>query len=252
MSLKGIGLAGLFEKRKVSRTKHVPLHIAIIPDGNGRWAVKRGMPRSAGHRVGANTLKKIVKYCNEIGVKYLTAYVFSTENWKRPKSEIDTLMGMLLEYLQNAERELSGSNIRIRVIGDRAALSEELQREITRVEKLTEKNTGLCLVFAVNYGSHDELTQAAKNLALDVKKGRLSVDDINKEVFRKYLFTSDIPDPDLVIRTSGEMRTSNFLLWQTAYSEFWFTKVLWPDFSERHMKEAIEDFSKRNRRFGGL
>jgi len=246
-------LKKLFKIKKLELDKNkLPIHIAIIPDGNGRWAKKRGMPRSAGHREGAKTLKKIVKFCAQLGIKYMTIYVFSTENWKRPKSEVDDLMSLLLEFLKNAEAELEGSNVRIKVIGRIEDLSEELQREISRVEKHTDGNTGLCLNIALNYGGRDEIVSAVKKIAREVAEGRLKPGDINENTISDMLYTSKIPDPDLLIRTSGEKRSSNFLLWQLAYTEFWYTNVLWPDFSEENMVEAICDFQNRNRRFGGI
>jgi undecaprenyl diphosphate synthase len=230
----------------------IPAHIAIIPDGNGRWAQKRGLPRSAGHKAGSENLKNIVKFCNKIGVKYLTAYVFSTENWSRPQSEVDTLMNMLFEYLQNAEKELEGTGIRIKVIGKPDGLPEKLRDEIPRVEKLTAENTGLTLIFALNYGSRDEIVRAVRGIVRSVLDGKTDEKDIDGNTLSRHLYTHRIPDPDLVIRTSGEMRSSNFLLWQSAYSEYWFCKVLWPDFRERHLMDAIYDFNNRSRRYGGV
>jgi undecaprenyl diphosphate synthase len=221
-------------------------------DGNGRWAGKRGLPRSAGHREGARVLKKIVRAADKIGVRYLTVYAFSTENWKRPKAEVDSLMELLMQYLKNAEEEIGGENIRIRVAGNINALSEEFRREIARVTRNTEKNSGLTLTIALNYGGRDEIANAAKRVAADVLHGNLWLDDINEEVFAKYLYFSGIPDPDLVIRPSGEMRLSNYLLWQSAYSEFWYDSILWPDFTEADLKRAVCDYQKRNRRFGGI
>lgn len=230
----------------------LPVHIAIIMDGNGRWAKKRGLPRNFGHREGSNTLKRIVKFCNGIGIKYMTVYAFSTENWNRPKSEVDTLMSLLLEYLKNADKELAGQNIRIRVIGEKTRLNEEIKNEITRVEKSTVDNTGLNLNIALNYGSRNEIVHAAKEIAKDVKLGKLKIEDINENALESRLYTACIPDPDLLIRTSGEERLSNFLLWQLAYAEFWYTDVLWPDFSKEHILEAIKVYQSRNRRFGGV
>ncbi len=230
----------------------IPEHIAIIPDGNGRWAKKRGLPRSVGHREGSMTLKRVVIYCSEIGVKHLTVYAFSTENWTRPKNEVDALMGLLLEFLRNAERELDGSNVRIKVIGDVAGLPGELQSEIARVEKLTSVNNGLQLNMALNYGSRLELTKAAKEIARMVKANKLKIDDIDERHIEGCLYTVGIPDPDLLIRTSGEQRISNYLLWQCAYTEFWFTNELWPDVREEHIAEAIAAFGNRSRRFGGI
>lgn len=239
-------------KKIVDDFKVVPNHIAIIPDGNGRWAKKRGLPRSLGHREGSMTLKKIVIYCSKIGVKHLTVYAFSTENWRRPQSEVDTLMSLLLEFLRNAEKELDGSNVRIKVIGDVKGLPKELQQEIVRVEKLTSVNNGLCLNIALNYGSRFEMLNVVKEIAKKVKEDKLSIADIDEREFENCLYTAGIPDPDLLIRTSGEQRISNYLLWQCAYTEFWFAKELWPDINESHIADAIKAFEKRNRRYGGV
>lgn len=243
----------LFKKKVIEVDyNRLPLHIAIIPDGNGRWAKKRAMPRSFGHREGANTLKKIVKFCNKIGIKHLTFYAFSTENWSRPKSEVDTLMSLLLELLRDTYKELGESNIRISVIGNVAGLSFDLQKEISRVVKSTFKNGGLNLIFALNYGSKDEIVLAIKSIASEIKNEKLKIKDIDEKIVTQKLYTSGIPDPDLMIRTSGEKRISNFLLWQLAYSEFWYTDVLWPDFRSDDILEAIKDYQKRDRRFGGV
>lgn len=230
----------------------VPGHIAIIPDGNGRWAKKRGLPRSVGHREGSMTLKKVVIYCSQIGVKHLTVYAFSTENWKRPKNEVDALMSLLLEFLRSAEKELDGSNVRIRVIGDVKGLPGELQQEIVRVEKFSSVNNGLNLNIALNYGSKLELLNAVREIAGKVKANKLRIDDIDEAQLESCLYTAGIPDPDLLIRTSGEQRISNYLLWQCAYTEFWFTEALWPDVNESHIAEAIKVYESRNRRFGGV
>lgn len=246
--------SGLKKRTKPAfdKNKQIPTHIAIFMDGNGRWAARRGLPRSAGHREGANNLKRIVKECNALGIKYLTAYAFSTENWSRPKEEVDALMSLLLEFLKNADKELSGQNIRIRVIGDIQALSQEIRKETARVVEKTSKNTGLTLVIALNYGSRSEIANAAARIARDVKQGRLNPDNINEKMFSDYLYTAGIPDPDLVIRPSGEQRLSNFLLWQSSYAEFWYSNILWPDFSKKDLIEALGEFQRRNRRFGGL
>lgn len=230
----------------------LPSHIAIIMDGNGRWASKRGLPRSAGHREGANTLKRIVRVCDGIGIKYLTVYAFSTENWHRPKEEVDALMLLLLEFLKNADKELAGKNIRIKVIGESEGLTVEIKREIARITENTINNTGLTLVIALNYGSRTEIVNAAARIARDVKRGSLMPEEVNEKLLSNYLYTAGTPDPDLVIRPSGENRLSNFLLWQSSYSEFWYSDILWPDFSKKHLLEAIEEFQRRNRRFGGL
>lgn len=242
-----------FTKKKISdEFKSVPKHIAIIPDGNGRWAKKRGLPRSIGHREGSMTLKKIVIYCSKIGIKYLTIYAFSTENWTRPQNEVDALMNLLLEFLQNAEKELDCSNVRIKVIGDVNGLPEKLQQEIVRVEKFTSVNNGLQLNIALNYGSRFEILNTVKEICKKVKENKLSIDSIDESEFESCLYTVGIPDPDLLIRTSGEQRLSNYLLWQCAYTEFWFINELWPDVKENHIAEAIQAYEKRSRRYGGL
>ena len=240
------------KKHGLDTSRDLPGHIAVIMEGNGRWAARRGLPRSAGHREGANTHNRVVKECNAIGIKYLTAFAFSTENWNRPRQEVNALMQLLLEFLQNAEKELAGTNIRITVIGDTDKLSEEIRNEIDWVVANTAANTGLNLVIALNYGSRCEIAAAAARIARDVREGRIEPEDVDEELFSNYLYTSGIPDPDLVIRPSGEYRLSNFLLWQSSYSEFWYSDILWPDFSKEHLYQAISDYQNRNRRFGGL
>lgn len=230
----------------------LPEHIGIIMDGNGRWAKKRGLPRNAGHRVGAQTLRKITEFCGEIGIKIVTVYAFSTENWKRPKDEVDALMGLLLEYLKNAERELAGKNVIIKVIGNTAVLSQEIRQQIDKTEEITKKNTGLLLNIALNYGGRDEIINAVKQIAEEVKNNKLEVKDITEQLMSQYMYTKGMKDPDLIIRPSGELRLSNFLLWQSAYSELWFSKINWPDFTTHDLLEAISDYQKRNRRFGGI
>lgn len=240
-------------KNKISVDKdNMPQHIAIIMDGNGRWARRRGLPRSAGHRFGAQKLKEIVLFANQIGLKYLTVYAFSTENWKRPKDEVDNLMNLLREFFDTDVENLINNNIRIRVIGDISRLDMDIQERIFSAEKRTEKKDGLCVVIALNYGGRNEIISAVKNLALDIKNGKIDVDEIDEETFKNYLYTKDIPDPDLLIRPSGEMRVSNFLLWQISYTELWFSNILWPDFKKEHLLKAIEDYQKRERRFGGV
>lgn len=238
-------------REEIDRTK-LPCHIAVIMDGNGRWAKKRGLPRNMGHREGSKTLRKVVESCSDIGIKYLTVYAFSTENWKRPKGEVDALMNLLLEYLRNAEKELHGKNVRIRVIGNTEGLPGDIQKEIIRVEKFSAPNTGLNLIIALNYGSRDEIIYAIKNIAGDILDNKIKIGDIDETAVSQRLYTSDIPDPDLLIRTSGEKRLSNYLLWQLAYTEFWYTDVLWPDFNEKHLLEAIREYQSRCRRFGGV
>lgn len=224
----------------------MPKHIGIIMDGNGRWAKKRGMPRNVGHRAGAETLKKIVTYCDKIGIKTVTVYAFSTENWKRPKEEVDSLMSLLKEYLSNAERDLGGKNAVIRVIGDRTALSEDIQQRILETEEFTKDRTGVVLNLALNYGGRDEIVHAVNEL---LREGKT---EITEHDISEKLYEPEIADVDLIIRPSGEYRLSNFLLWESAYTEFWFDNVLWPDFTEKHLDRAIADFQKRNRRFGGV
>jgi undecaprenyl diphosphate synthase len=240
-------------KSKINKElKKIPHHIAIFMDGNGRWARKRGLPRMAGHREGANALKRIVEDCSNIGIRYITVYAFSTENWKRPKEEVDSIMQLLLEFLRKADQELAGKNVRIRVIGDISPLTDEIKSEISRVSKNTLNNDKIDLIIALNYGSKKEITDAAKSIAIEVANGRLKPDEIDENTITKYLYTSGIPDPDMVIRPSGELRLSNFLLWQSAYSEFWYSNILWPDFKRKNLIEALMEYQKRDRRFGGV
>lgn len=226
----------------------LPTHIGIIMDGNGRWAKKRGLPRSAGHSAGADTLKKIVTECNNIGIKYITVYAFSTENWSRPKEEVDFLMNLLLDYLKNAEKTLSGENVVIRAIGSRKELSAEIRDQIVKTENFTKDNTGIIMNIALNYGGREEILNAISKLCED----GIDPKSITEEKFEEYLYTTGQPDVDLLIRTSGEQRLSNFLLWQNSYSEMWFTDKLWPDFNKSDLYSAIFDYQKRHRRFGGV
>lgn len=249
-------MAILFGGRKKEQREidlnNLPQHIGFIMDGNGRWAKKRGLPRSAGHKAGAESLKKIITEANNMGVKYATVYAFSTENWARPKEEVDYLMGLLMDYLVNAEKTLAGENVVIRAIGSRKELSEEMQRQIIKTENFTKNNTGIIMNIALNYGGREELVNAAKQVARRVKDGEKNVEDITAEDIQKGLYTSEQPDVDLLIRTSGEMRLSNFMLWQVSYAEMWFTNKLWPDFKPADLRKAIIDFQSRGRRFGGL
>ena len=247
----------LFFKGKSKKNDNIdydrlPRHIGVIMDGNGRWAKKRGLPRSAGHSAGADCLKKIVTECNKMGIEYITVYAFSTENWKRPKEEVDYLMNLLMDYLVNAETTLAGENVVIRAIGSRKELSKELQEQIIKTEKFTENNDGIIMNIALNYGAREEIVNAVKNIYKDVENGEFSIDDVNSKTISDYLYTANQPDPDLIIRTSGEERISNFLLWQLAYSELWFTDKLWPDFSVNDLHQAIIDYQNRNRRYGGV
>ncbi len=230
----------------------IPGHIAIIMDGNGRWAKKRNLPRVFGHKEGAKSVREITETCAKIGVEYLTLYAFSTENWKRPENEIKFLMGLLKDYLDKEKKTLIKNNIRFKVIGDKTKLPVEITKRIEGVEKLTEKNSSLTLVLALNYGARDEILNAVKNIAKDIKNSKIDANKITENLFKNYLYTKDIPDPDLLIRTSGEMRVSNFLLWQLAYTEIYVTKTLWPDFRKKQLLKAIYDFNKRERRFGGI
>ena len=241
-----------FKKKTVPKIdpNNVPKHIGIIMDGNGRWAAKRGLPRSAGHRMGAETLKKIVKYCDKIGVKSITAYAFSTENWNRPQKEVDALMDLLYMYLQQVEEQFAGTNVILRVVGDRTPLSDKIKDAILYAEDYTKDNTGLMLNVALNYGGRDEILSAAKTAAKAVSCGELDADDITEEYFSSLMYTSFAPELDLIIRPSGELRLSNFLLWQSAYAELWFDEINWPDFSEKDMERAILAYQARNRRFG--
>jgi len=240
------------KKKKEIDFDNLPTHIGVIMDGNGRWAKKRGLPRSAGHSMGADTLKKIVTECNNMGIKYITVYAFSTENWKRPKEEVDYLMNLLLDYLRDAENSLAGENVVIRAIGSRAELSEEIQQQIVKTEKFTENNTGIVMNIALNYGAREEIATAVSKIASLAAEGKINPSDITADDISSKLYTAGQPDPDLIIRTSGEERLSNFMLWQAAYSEFWFTKKLWPDFNKNDLYEAIIDYQNRGRRFGGV
>ena len=219
-------------------------------DGNGRWAKKRGLPRSAGHRAGAANLKTITEFASEMGIKYITAYAFSTENWKRPKEEVDTLMKLLLEYLRD-KKLLEGNQVRVKFIGDRSVLTDEIRQEMANAEEESKDRTRTILYIAINYGGQQEITNSVKRIFEKVDKGEISPDEITEELIGKNLYT-DIPDVDLIIRPSGEYRLSNFLLWQSAYSEFWFSNINWPDFTKEHFTRAIKDYQARNRRFGGV
>ena len=231
--------------------ENLPKHIAVIMDGNGRWAKDRGKPRSFGHIEGEKNLRKISRYCNKIGIKYLTAYAFSTENWKRPKAEVDTLMKLFNKYIDDIIADYDDDLV-IRFIGDRTRLSDILQKKMNQVEELTKSNKGTVVTLAINYGGRDELKRAVKNISRDILDNKLTTEDISEEIINSYLDTSDMPDPDLVIRPSGEQRISNYLLWQIAYSEFWYSDILWPDFSEEDLNKAIYDYQMRNRRYGGV
>ncbi len=231
--------------------KTLPKHIAIIMDGNGRWAKKRFMPRSFGHRAGAQALNKLLKEADKLGIQHLTVYAFSTENWKRSDDEVSALMNLLREYIQDYIDDNEKSNIKIDAIGDLSKLDEDLQDKIHKLEEISSVKKGLNLHIALNYGGRDEIIRAMKNMYNDIKNGNISESEISETTFSGYLDTKNIPDPELVIRTSGELRLSNFLPWQSAYSEFYFTDKLWPEFDIKELNKAIEQFSNRERRFGG-
>ena len=244
-----------FKKKKEVRDidlNNLPQHIGVIMDGNGRWAKKRGLPRSAGHSAGAEGLKKIVTEANKLGVKYITVYAFSTENWKRPKEEVDFLMNLLLNYLRDAERSLAGENVRIRAIGSRKELSEEIQEQIINTENLTKDRSGIVMNIALNYGGREELVNAAKKLCKKAASGELDPDSITERDIDNELYTAGQPDVDLLIRTSGEQRLSNFMLWQISYGELVFVDKPWPDFKPEDLRECIRIFQNRGRRFGGI
>ena len=229
----------------------MPAHIGIILDGNGRWAKKRGLPRSAGHRQGADTFGKIARHCREIGVKYLTVYAFSTENWKRPPDEVEALMDLLRRYLTDTYKHRD-ENARLRFLGERGPLSSDIREMIERVEHDSAANTAINVNIALNYGGRDEIVHAARAIAKQCSEGTLDWKLINEHLLSETLYTAGQPDPDLIIRPSGEQRISNFLLWQSAYAEFVFMDVLWPDFTPAHLDQAIRVFLSRNRRFGGV
>ena len=230
----------------------LPQHIAIILDGNGRWAKKRGLPRTAGHQEGAMNVREITKLCANIGIKALTVYAFSTENWKRPDEEVKFLMKLPIKFFNEFAPELVENNIRLKVIGNVEELPIDLQQKVLEISELTKNNTKMTLTIALNYGSQDEIKQAVQAIATEVKNGQLNVEDINEDVIDQHLMTSDLPPLDLMIRTSGELRISNYLLWQLAYAELYFTSIAWPDFKEEQLYEALLDYQKRNRRFGAL
>jgi undecaprenyl diphosphate synthase len=233
-----------------SELKTIPKHIAIIMDGNGRWAKERSLPRIAGHREGINSVREITKICGEIGVKYLTLYTFSTENWSRPKTEVKALMTLLLSTIKKEIKELHKNDVKFSTIGDISILPKGTVKGIKEGEKLTFDNSGLNLILALNYGSRQEIISAVNNIVYDIKKGSLDSNSIDENIFSSYLDTNNCPDPDLLIRTSGELRISNFLLWQSAYTEMYLTNTYWPSFRENELFAAIFDFQNRERRFG--
>ena len=237
---------------KGDHAMNVPRHVAVILDGNGRWAKSKGMPRNYGHAQGSKNVEKICEEAWRMGIKYLTVYAFSTENWSRPKDEVDALMKLLRNYMKTCLKTAAKNDMKVRVIGDKTRLDDDIRSRIAELEEATKNNGGLNFQIALNYGSRDEIVRAVQRIAADVRVGKMEPEDITSEVISSYLDTHDIPDPDLLIRTSGEERLSNFLLWQLAYSEFYFTDVLWPDFTKEDLVKAIEQYNARDRRYGGV
>ena len=231
---------------------NIPNHVAIILDGNGRWAKAKGLPRTAGHVQGAKVVEDMCEITYNMGINYFTVYAFSTENWSRPKEEVDALMKLLRNYMVNCKKRANKNNMKVRVIGDKTGLDEDIQEKIADLEDATKNNTGLHFTIAINYGGRDEITRAAKKLCKEVEEGKLKADDIDIDMLSNALDTGDYPDPDLLIRTCGEQRISNFLLWQLAYSEFYFCDKPWPDFDKKELEKAIEAYNNRDRKFGGL
>lgn len=230
----------------------IPTHVAIIMDGNGRWAVRRGLSRAEGHRAGVRALRRVVEISRDLGIRYLTVYGFSTENWRRPKEEVDLLMDLLVEYLRSEVQELKEKGVRLNVIGHIEELPDRCQSSLSEALAITQENSDLVLTLALNYGGRREIVDAAKTLATNARTGSLEVSAISEELFGRLLSTGEMPDPDLIIRPSGEWRLSNFLLWQAAYSEFYMTSVLWPEFGEPELRAAVAAFGARDRRYGGL
>jgi undecaprenyl diphosphate synthase len=233
-------------------TANLPTHVAIIMDGNGRWAKERGLPRVEGHRQGAESVKAVVKAAGELGIKFVTLYAFSVENWNRPKDEVDTLMKYLLRFLKRELVEMNQNNIRLQAIGQLWRLPENIQDQLKKTLQSTAKNNGITLTLALSYGGRTEIVDAVRQIAKEVRAGRMDPAEINEQVIAHHLYTHGTPDPDLLIRTSGEMRISNFLLWQISYAEFVVTKTYWPDFGKREFRAALEEYSLRQRRYGGV
>lgn len=248
----------LFKKAKVDNSDikidmtRVPKHVAIIMDGNGRWAKQRKLPRSMGHKAGVETIRRVLTEAHKLGIEFITLYAFSTENWKRPKDEVEALMKLLVQYLSEEIEELHKNGVVLRLLGDIEILPESVKETINKSIELTKNNTGIVLNVAFNYGGRDEIIKAVKDIVNDVKNGEVEINNINEDVFSNYLYTKNSPDPDLIIRPSGEQRISNFLLWQCAYSEFWYSNVNWPDFTGEDLQRAIYDYQNRDRRFGGV
>ncbi|MPM70449.1 Ditrans,polycis-undecaprenyl-diphosphate synthase ((2E,6E)-farnesyl-diphosphate specific) [bioreactor metagenome] len=246
---------GFFKKKESNDTvdmERLPVHIAIIMDGNGRWAKKRKLPRPAGHSAGAETFKRTVIYCRDLGIQYLTVYAFSTENWKRPKQEVDVIFGLLNKYVDDLMIKLAGERVKVRFIGDKSYFDEKLQKKMEILENMDVPKASMLVNVAFNYGGRDEIVRAVRQIARQVKEYGLTEEAIDQEMIASNLYTAGIPDPDLVIRTSGEYRLSNFMLWQIAYSELYFDECLWPDYSPENVKKAICYYQNRDRRYGGI
>lgn len=242
----------LFRKKKIENSqRHIPTHIAIVMDGNGRWAKRRGLPRSAGHKVGAEAFRTIANYAKSIGLKYLTVYAFSTENWKRSPEEVNAIMELLEKYLREAIRDMDKNRVRFCFFGDLSRLSPELQEEAREAVERSKKYEGVQVNFCLNYGGRAEIIRSAQQFARDCMEGKCKPEDLTEEGFSNLMYSAGVPDPELVIRPGGELRTSNFLLWQSAYAEYYFTDVLWPEFGPKDLEKAIDSFNHRNRRFGG-
>jgi undecaprenyl diphosphate synthase len=247
-------MLSLFKKNKKEiyiDPDKLPSHVAIIPDGNRRWAKKRGLASAFGHREGARRIREIIGYARDAGIKHISFFIFSTENWSRAEKEVAELMDLILEFLIEADRELDGSNARMNIVGETWTLSDKIKNEISRIENKTKDRNGINLNLFLNYGSRQEILNAVRNICKDAEAGRIDISSINSDMFRSYFYSPGIPDPDLVIRTSGEYRISNFLLWQDAYSELYFSDKLWPDFTVDEFKNSLADYQSRNRRFGG-
>lgn len=233
-------------------TAKIPQHVAIILDGNGRWAKAKGMPRNYGHMQGAKAVEDILVVARDMGIKYLTVYAFSTENWNRPETEVSALMTILRQYLKSSIKKSMKNNVRCQVIGERSRLSDDIRDAIEELENATSQNTGLTFTIAINYGSRDEIVRAVRSIAEKCSEGSLNADDITEQMIAEHLDTANLPDPDLLIRTCGEQRLSNFLLWQCAYTEFYYTDIAWPDFDKEELQKAVDAYGNRNRKFGGL
>lgn len=244
----------LFKKyvRPDAAPTNVPVHLAVIMDGNGRWAKRRGLPRSAGHKAGAEKLRNMTEWCGNRGIKYLTVYAFSTENWSRPSDEVAVLMSLLIEFLEKYDSEMARQGVRLRVLGDVKSLQPDIRTALDKAVDRSSARDKMQLIIAFNYGGRREIVHAAKAIAVAVAAGELKPEDIDEHSISKNLYLNDIPDPDIIIRPSGELRLSNFLLWESAYSELWFSDVLWPDFSESDLDRALTDYDKRDRRYGGV